>query len=176
MSPGKPTQDLAERLAAQRHDAIRVILNSPLITRFGFRISLWNGFFSGPLFAEMERRFNVTRDEHNVLFFLTVYGSTSAKVISESLGRPKNSVSRAVDSLLRRGLIHSESDPTDRRRIVLAVEPEGQDLYLQVARMWRKRQDLLTAHLTAEEKQQLEGLLDKLLSLDGWDTPLDDTE
>ena len=160
---------LSARLEAGRRDVLDVVMRSPLIDRFGFRMSLWAGLYAGPVFAEIERRLGVSRDENNILFSLTSYGSTTAKVISDYLGRPKNSISRGVERLLRRGLIRSEVDPTDRRRLVLSVTDEGRAIYLESSRIWRGRQDHLLAHLTDVERVTLDALLDKLLDVDDWD-------
>ncbi len=111
MSNQDHDENLSARLDAGRKDVLDVVMKSPLIDRFGFRMSLWAGLYAGPIFIEIEKRLGVTRDENNILFSLTVYGSTTAKVISDYLGRPKNSISRAVEKLLQRGLISSEVDP-----------------------------------------------------------------
>lgn len=171
MSRQDPDEKLTARLEARRQDVLEVVMKSPLIDRFGFRMSLWAGLYAGPAFGEVEQRLGVTRDENNILFSLTVYGSTTAKVISDYLGRPKNSISRAVERLLRRGLIASEVDPTDRRRIVLSVRPEGRDIYLESSRIWRRRQDHLLAGLSEIEKVALDAILDKLLAVEDWDLP-----
>lgn len=160
--------ELPARLEANRQDVIRVLLASPEIDRFGFRMSLWTGLYAGPVFAEMERSHGITRDENNILFSLSLYGSTSAKVIGDYLGRPKNSISRAVERLLRRGLIRSEVDPTDRRRIVLTVAPEGRALYERTSRLWRDREARLLSPLSATERVALDAILDKLMATDDW--------
>jgi DNA-binding MarR family transcriptional regulator len=164
-------ESLSSRLEAGRKDVLDVVLKSPLIDRFGFRMSLWAGLYAGPAFLEVEQRLGVTRDENNILFSLSTYGSTTAKVISDYLGRPKNSMSRAVEKLIQRGLISRETDPTDRRRSVLSVSPEGRAIYLESSRIWRARQDHLLSMLSAVELVALDSILDKLLAVDEWDTP-----
>lgn len=176
MSRQDPDENLSARLDAGRKDVLDVVMKSPLIDRFGFRMSLWAGLYAGPVFVEIEKRLGVTRDENNILFSLTIYGSTTAKVISDYLGRPKNSISRAVEKLLQRGLIASEVDPTDRRRIVLSVKPEGRATYLESSRIWRLRQDRLLAALSPVERVAFDAILDKLLAVDDWDVPIEDLE
>src|SRR5262245_20005045 len=73
------------------------ILGSPWIDKDGFRLSLWSGFYTTPVFAEIERKFGLLRDANNILFCLAAHGPLTAKSISDVLGRPKNSISRGVD-------------------------------------------------------------------------------
>jgi len=171
MSKHDRSRELSARLEAGRADVLAVLMKSPLIDRFGFRMSLWAGLYAGPAFIEVERRLGVSRDENNILFSLSLYGSTTAKVISDYLGRPKNSISRAVERLMRRGLISSVVDPTDRRRIVLAVSPEGRAIYEESSKVWRERQDHLLSTLSDIEKVALDAILDKLLAVEDWQSP-----
>lgn len=133
------------------------------IDRDGFRMSLWSGFYTGPVFAEIERRFGLARDENNVLFSLAYCSPLTAKSISEFLGRPKNSISRAVDSLLKRGLIDAETDATDRRRILLAIRPEGRALHEETLQISKARERLMLANLNAADRKTLDVILGKLM-------------
>ena len=140
------------------------ILASPDIDRIGFCMSLWSLLYTGPAFAEMESRLALHRDENNVLFCLAHYGQLTAKNISEFLCRPKNSISRAIERLLKKQLIHTETDPRDKRRILLTIEESGRALYAESSRLWREREALLLAQLTATERVALDAILSKMLA------------
>src|SRR5437588_13074554 len=97
------------------------ILHSDRIDLDGFRLSLWAGFYTAPIFSQIERRFDLLRDENNILFCLANYGQLTAKSICDVLGRPKNSISRAIERLLQRDLIRREQVKADRRRNLLTI-------------------------------------------------------
>ena len=166
--------DKSRTTATERHVAspgqvLATVLQDPEIDHDGFRLSLWAGHYTTPVFAEIERRFGLFRDENNVLFALSVYGQLTASSISAFLGRPKNSISRAVDRLIRKGLIRTESDPSDRRRVLLTVEPAGVELHRQTLLIHKEREAFMLAQLTAEERAILDVLLGKMMqNADSW--------
>ena len=80
------------------------------------------------------------------------------------LGRPKNSISRAVDSLLQRGLIRREQVASDRRRALLTIQPDGSALVAQTTRLFKARQDEMLGCLSAVERVALDAVLTKLMA------------
>ncbi|MFO1057764.1 MAG: winged helix DNA-binding protein [Dongiaceae bacterium] len=145
----------------------REILDAMLaqgVDRDGYRIGLWANFYTVPVFAEIERRFGLLRDENNILFCLAHYGSLTARSICEVTARPKNSVSRAVEKLLRAGLIRRETDPEDRRKGVLTITPEGRDLLARTSVLFQEREALMLRRLTAADRRTLDRLLTKLMA------------
>ncbi|MAN77073.1 MarR family transcriptional regulator [Pelagibacterium flavum] len=148
------------------------VLSNPDIDRDGLRLSLWSGFYTGPVFAEIEKRFGLYRDENNVLFALATYGQLTAKSISEFLGRPKNSISRAIDRLLKKGLVHTEVDPADRRRVLLTIEPAGRELHEQTLAIHKAREAYMLKNLSPVERTALDAILAKLIEdADDWIEP-----
>ena len=53
-------------------------------------------------------------------------GSTSVSALAEASQTSRSAVSKAVDALVRRGLVIRSQDPNDRRNIPLALTDEGQ--------------------------------------------------
>lgn len=47
--------------------------------------------------------------------------------VAGAVGRGAPAVSRAVDGLVRAGLVNREADPGNRRRLALRLTPEGRD-------------------------------------------------
>ena len=140
------------------------ILMSNEIDRDGFRMSLWSGYYTSSLFAEVQERFGLHRDENNVLFSLTLYGQLTAKSICDYMGRPRNSVSRAVDRLIKRGLITATTDPADRRQVLLNVAPEGAAISRQSMQIARLLEGQMLSSLSAAERLALDTILEKLMS------------
>lgn len=149
--------------SASARDILDVMLAGN-VDRDGYRIGLWANFYTVPVFAEIERRFGLLRDENNILFCLTHYGSLTARSICEVTARPKNSVSRAVERLLRAGLVRRETDPDDRRKGVLTITPEGRELLTRTSVLFQEREALMLRRLTATERRTLDRLLGKLMA------------
>jgi DNA-binding MarR family transcriptional regulator len=148
------------------------VLEHPDIDRDGLRMSLWSTFYTGPVFAEIEKRYGLYRDENNVLFSLATYGQLTAKSISDFLGRPKNSISRAVDRLLKKRLISAAVDTADRRRVLLTIEPAGIALHEKTLQISKAREKTMLASLSPLERVALDAILDKLMAAaDDWMNP-----
>jgi DNA-binding MarR family transcriptional regulator len=139
------------------------ILASPGVDLDGFRMSLWSGFYTTTVFAEIERRTGLLRDENNILFCLAHYGPLTAKSICQVLGRPKNSISRAVDRLLARKLVRGAPVERDRRHVRLTIEPAGLQLITRTTAQFRARQEEMLRVLSPTERVALDHLLGKLM-------------
>lgn len=155
-------QDIAQSAPDPFH-ILQRILASDEIDRDAFRLSLWVGFYTGGLFAELQNRFALHRDESNVLFSLVQYGQLTAKSICETLGRPRNSISRAVERLMRKALILAETDPTDRRQVLLTATSEGQQMCRQILQVSRARESVMLSCLSPAERLALDSVLAKLM-------------
>jgi DNA-binding MarR family transcriptional regulator len=125
---------------------LEAILSSPGVDLYGFRLSLWSGFYTSTAFADIQRRVGLLRDENNILFCLAHYGPLTAKSISQVLGRPKNSISRAVDRLLARKLIRSAPVESDRRHLRLTIEPSGLQLVTRTTAQFRANRKKCCGH------------------------------
>lgn len=137
----------------------------------GYLMSLWTFFYTGPVFARIEKEFSLLRDEFNVLACLTDYGPITAKGVCEVTGRPKNSVSRAVERLVSRELIDRRPDPRDRRKSVLTARPRGRALYRKTLPLFQDREALMLRHLSDRERETLNRLLFRLIeSRPDWNT------
>ena len=139
------------------------ILGSELVDLDGFRMSLWSGFYTNPVFAEIERSHGLLRDENNILFCLAACGALTAKSIVDVLGRPKNSISRAAERLLQRELIRREAVKSDRRRALLTIEPAGRAIVQETTTLFHERQARMLRRLSPVERVALDGILGKLM-------------
>jgi MarR family transcriptional regulator, temperature-dependent positive regulator of motility len=153
--------------APPRRPAISDELRAILIRErgwFGFRIALWGSYFATPLFAEMQRRFGLLRDEFAILASLHDYGSLTAKTICVITGRPKNSISRGVTRLGKSGRIKSVINRADRREAILSLRADGRKLYRAILPLCREREQRMLRALTRRERRQLDRILAKLLN------------
>ena len=153
---------------AQKKDPASVILDEVSI-RIGYRVSYLANFFTVPVYRVLEATENLTRPEYITLLCLSHCGSLTAQDISNMTGRPKNSVSRAVHKLVGRGLISRVAAPQDPRQAQLDLLPAGRAMLDRTLPLFVDREAGMLAPLSAEERQQFDSLLTKLVHrTDGW--------
>ncbi len=135
--------------------------NTPL--RDSYLISLWANAHSAPAVRLIEKEFDTGRDEFNVMFTLAARGSSLASDICILNSRPKNSISRAVNRLHKRGLLQREPLKNDRRKEMLFLTEAGRKMYENTLPVFLERQRELLAPLEYEERRMLESLMKKAL-------------
>lgn len=150
------------RQGGQREDDALGILDRNEI-RLAYRISWLANFYSGPIYRKLERRPGLTRPEFIVLFCLAHAPGISAADICAATGRPKNSISRAVNRLLGDGRIRRRADPDDGRAVILDLTEDGRGLYERLIPEFRAREAAMLAPLTEAERADLDRLLGKLV-------------
>jgi MarR family transcriptional regulator, temperature-dependent positive regulator of motility len=106
-----------------------------------------------------------------VLFCLHQVPDLMARDIVKLSGRPKNSISRAVNAHLVRGLIVEAPDGRGRG-IPLRLTPAGRGLVDRIIPLFVAREETMLSTLSAAERATLDALLKKMaLRRDGWATP-----
>jgi DNA-binding MarR family transcriptional regulator len=131
--------------------------------RDSYLISLWANALSGPAVRSIEKNFKIGRDEFNVMFTLAARGASFASDICQLNSRPKNSISRAVNRLQKRGLIAGETIENDRRKELLSLTEQGRRMYEKTLPAFLERQRELLSPLEYEERRMLEALMKKAL-------------
>jgi DNA-binding MarR family transcriptional regulator len=98
-----------------------------------------------------------------VLAALQEFGPASQAALSRSTGIYSGDLVAVINELADRGLVERVPDPTDRRRNVITVTPQGRRRLRQLDRLVDTSQDTLLAPLTQAERDQLTQLLTRLL-------------
>jgi DNA-binding MarR family transcriptional regulator len=75
----------------------------------------------------------------------------------------KGQASRAAQALVGRGLVRKAANTTDSRGVVLTLTPKGRVFWKRVMSLVERRNEEVFGCLSAVERQQLSGLLDRLL-------------
>ena len=127
-----------------------------------YRLSLLSNRISQTIADLYAERFGIGVTEWRVIAVLGRFSGLSANEVAERTAMDKVAVSRAVARLLERGLIERDTHGDDRRRSVLALSGEGLAVHAQVAPLALDIEQRLLAGLDAEERGQLQRLLDKL--------------
>lgn len=141
------------------------ILRSPQIP-FAYRINYLANFFVGAVFPEMHARLNLSRSEFVVLYCLQALGELTAQDICDITGRPKNSVSRAVNAVFERGFVTRRVDKLDARRVPMKMTARGRDMLAAALPLLQAREEAMLSSLTARDRAQLDRLLAKLVLRD----------
>jgi DNA-binding MarR family transcriptional regulator len=86
----------------------------------------------------------------------------TAQYVVQSTRTHKSTISRAVTSLLERGLIERIESPVDRREYSLQLSREGRALYLGLIPRLLNREREILACLSATELRHFENALSKI--------------
>lgn len=128
----------------------------------GLRISVVSNRYTAPLYADIERRYGLLRDEAAVLIAVANDEGSSAQEIVEHTGRPKNTISRAVRKLETDGRIQRIGDRQDGRAFKLRLTTSGTALFEHLKDICADRDKALVAPLSIAERTEFDRLLSKL--------------
>jgi len=139
------------------------------VARIAYRVSWLANFYSGPIYRRLEMERGLTRPEFVVLHCASHCPQVTARDIGLMTGLPKNSISRAVQRLLRDGRITRGTDAADSRALPLAVAAKGRALYDEMIEPFVAREDAMLAPLSRAERAEFDRLLGKLTARsDDW--------
>lgn len=141
-----------------------------------FRVNFLTYRFNGPVYDWIEARFRLVRPEFVALYATGLMPGVTAQGISISAAVPKNTLSRAINKLVRRGLLRRTAHPDDQRAFTLDLTPAGQAVFDEAMPMMIARQSTMLSALTAAEQAQLAELLGRMvMRSNAWPTSLNET-
>ena len=167
-----------ETQRAREESALSLDLH-PMVAAKLWRNPCWLSFranyiahhFNQPLYDWIQRRYRLTPPEHVVLYALRLSEGVTADDIAASSARPKNTLSRAVNGLLRKKLLLRKQDQADRRRLSLYLTRAGRRIIDETVPLLVAREQAMAAALTPVEQDTLNKLLTKIiLSKAKWPT------
>ncbi|MFZ5733128.1 MAG: MarR family winged helix-turn-helix transcriptional regulator [Pseudomonadota bacterium] len=140
-----------------------------------FRMNRLAAEISSALSVEYRDRYGLEIPEWRVIATLGYRDRPStAQSVSESTHTHKSTISRAVTSLIERGIVERLENAEDRREYGLRLTRDGRKLYQSlIPRLLQREAEILDC-LTSAERQQFERLLGKIeagLSLPAEDIP-----
>src|SRR5918997_6345841 len=127
-----------------------------------YRLNVLASLTSNALAQIYAERFGLSIPAWRVIATLGQYDDRTARDIAAHGVMHKSTVSRAVSALEQRGLIVRRANQDDRREELLALTPEGRDIYEALAPQALAFEERLVAVLTDEEQATLAALVDKL--------------
>lgn len=127
-----------------------------------YRLSVLSNRVSQAVATLYSQKFGLAVTEWRVIAVLGRYPGLSANGVAERTAMDKVAVSRAVASLLGRGLLQRDMHENDRRRSVLALSALGHEVYDEIVPLALGfERDLLSA-LDDDERAQLDRLISRL--------------
>ncbi len=130
--------------------------------RDAYRMSYLINAIIVPTYEDVRRDFGVIRAEYHLLMCLAHYPTLSAQDVARLTRRPRNSISRAVHRMLDEGYLERRPHPDDGRQALLSITPAGRALHEKIAARLTERQEEVLSPLSADERDQLDGLLQRL--------------
>jgi DNA-binding MarR family transcriptional regulator len=141
---------------------------------FAFRFNYLAKVYNAPLYGWVRRRYGLSRPEYIVIHGLGLCTRATARDLSVSYGFPKNTLSRAIHNLVRRGLIDRAARKDDRRSFHLGLTAQGRAIYDEALPFFINLQDDMLRALSPTEREQLSVLLAKVvLDTFAWAPPRD---
>lgn len=128
-----------------------------------YRLAVLAEAVSRSMAAVYRERFELSRDEWRLLAALSGSGRIQAAEAAQITTLDKMQASRALRSLEARRLVNRETDPSDRRHVIVHLLPAGRALLRQVAPMVLAREAFLLEALDEQERTVLDRALAKLL-------------
>ena len=128
------------------------------------RLLKLNNRLMAPFSMHLSHRHNVSLNEFRLLMAIGRLGASASHELAEHTGVNAMSVSRAVTTLQRHGRITVEPDPTNRRRKVLKLTPEGRRLYELMRPQTHAVADYLLSDLPEADIAKLDQLVRDLIA------------
>ncbi len=119
--------------------------------------------YNQPLYGWVEERFGLARIEFVVVYSLGIMDGVTASEIASSTAFPKNTLSRAVNRLVKLGLILRGSDASDKRAQPLSLTLAGRALLDQAMPRFIALEEEMLQPLSLIEREQLSTLMAKVV-------------
>ncbi|WP_313534941.1 MarR family transcriptional regulator [Sphingomonas sp.] len=127
-----------------------------------YRMSIASNAVSDAVATAYRNLFGLRIPEWRLVAVLAEGGAMSQQALCGRTRMDKVTVSRAAIGLVERGLIARAANPIDQRSHLVALTPEGWQLYEQVAPKALELERRLFASFSDEEKKQLAAMLERI--------------
>jgi DNA-binding MarR family transcriptional regulator len=130
---------------------------------FAFRFNYLSLRYNIPLYDWVRREYGLLRPHVAVIYSLGLRDRVTARDIGISFGFPKNTLSRAVQTLERRGLIQRERHRADKRSFLLRLTSRGRAVFEETLPSFVGVQEEMLKPLAPGEREILSVLLAKIV-------------
>lgn len=163
----------AELLSRQRLDAFTHTRLWKNPCGFAARFNYLALRYNQPLYGWVEERFGLARVEFVVIYSLALHDGITASEIASSTAFPKNTLSRAVNRLIKLGHVRRRTDAGDRRQQFLSLTASGRAVFEEALPRFVALEEEMLAPLSLVERETLSTLLARvvLAMFDAEDAP-----
>jgi DNA-binding MarR family transcriptional regulator len=119
--------------------------------------------YNQPLYGWVAERFGLARVEFVVIYSLGLMDGVTASEIAASSAFPKNTLSRAVNRLVRLGLVKRRLRAADRRAQPLTLTPAGRRVLEEALPRFVALEEEMLAPLSLVERETLSTLMAKVV-------------
>ena len=125
------------------------------------------GHRSAAVFADLIASVDLTPPHAGILRVIAAEPGRSQQALSGELGLLPSRVVAYVDELEDRGYVERRRNPGDRRLHALYLTAAGKKMMSKIGELGRQHERLMTAGLTAEDKDALRRLLSTVAQRQG---------
>ncbi len=136
-------------------------LHNSLMRHTGYLISRM-GMVAQKRFAERLESLGLTTRMWGALNVLEADGAMTQHALGQCVGIDPSSMVATIDELEAKGLVERRRHPNDRRAHALHLTTKGKQILTKGRELAKSAQEELLAPLTAEEREQLHGMLLRL--------------
>jgi MarR family transcriptional regulator, temperature-dependent positive regulator of motility len=119
--------------------------------------------YNQPLYGWVLERFGLARIEFVVIYSLALQDGITASEIASSTAFPKNTLSRAVNRLVKLGLVRRRTDRVDRRQQFLSLSTAGRAVFEEALPRFVALEEEMLAPLSLVERETLSALMAKVV-------------
>lgn len=119
--------------------------------------------YNEPLYSWVREVFGLSRVEFVVVYSLALMDGVTATEIATSTAFPKNTLSRAVNRLVKLGLIERSMQDIDRRMHYLSLTAKGLAIYEAALPRFVALEQEMLAPLSLIERETLNALMAKVM-------------
>lgn len=117
-------------------------------------------------FNEFLKPYNIYTEQFALLCSLNEFGISTVSQLAEYNYKDKTTISRLVDSLIKKEFISREPSPTDRRSYLISLTPKGQALYDEIGLCLEIFEQKKNELVTDSEKKIVIDVLTRLREFD----------
>jgi len=125
----------------------------PAVDNLSYHINLVHRLLDRQTKKFLNESVELTSAERSVLGFLAWHSPDKIVDIAARTAIFKSQVSQAMKALERKGLVERQADPHDYRSFYFKVTRKGEKLQTRIAAWTRQRQKVLSAQLSAGQRE-----------------------
>lgn len=126
-------------------------------------LSRIGALLSRPFFKNYARQYAITLNEWRIIVVTHYQPGLAGQDVARIAGLHPMNVSRAVASLKNARRLVTERDPTNRRKLLLRLTPDGEAVFSDILPGAQERAERMFAVLDAAERRELSRMLARLL-------------